>query len=204
MQANQTARLPPFNTFLHHLDARSLRGEGVLRQPTSRPQLRVIVGDDADHGDVVAKLDAANALRAEARDFEARNGKNPYSDFILKYGSRPNPEHAAALGRLLNKQVKASDGSLQPPLSPDQRRMRREERERRKKRSDLLGQISQLTRAIADLADLTAAPEDLVDNLGSVFDKPVIEEKLEEAIDSLSRFAEKWRTHEQGQIQGVT
>lgn len=67
----------------------------------------------------------ARYFRAEARDFAARNGRNLYSDYILQHGRRPDPEHAATLGRLVNIQVRASDGSLQPKLTKEQRAARK-------------------------------------------------------------------------------
>lgn len=168
-----------------------------------RPNLQLIENREVDR-DVVARLDTTAALKAEARDFAARNGNNPYSDFILKHGCRPNRDHAAILGRLINRRVRASDGSLQPKLTSEDRERWREYRAGQKKERALAYQISVLTAAIRDLSEITAEPNDLVCGIGPVFDRPVISEKLDIAVELLRRFAAKWREHEQGQIQRGT
>jgi hypothetical protein len=183
------------------LAARCQRGVGLLSQPKKRPQLRLIESGVVECGDAVAHLDEVNLLRAEARDFEARNGKNPYSDFILKYGRRPDPKHAAVLGRLINKRIKASDGTLQPRLTLSDRERRKSQRVRQKIDIALSEQITLLTTAICNLSEITASSSELINRLGPVFDKPIIREKLEAAIDSLQRFADEWRHVEKGQIQ---
>ena len=178
------------------------RGEGVLRQPTYHPQLRLIVGAAVTCDDAVAHLDAVSALKADARDFAARNGPNAYSDFVLKHGRRPDAGHAATLGRLINKQVRASDGSLQPRLSVEQRKERKTLRAKQKNRDALAHQMLMLTSAICNLADLTATPDQLIAGLSPTFDKPVIAEKMQQAIESLQRFAAKWQDYE-GQSKGT-
>ncbi len=162
-----------------------------MSQPTN--QLRLIVAGSIEYDDAVARLDTVNALKAEARDFAARNGANPYSDFVLKHGRRPDPEHAATLGRLINKQVRASDGSLQPRLSAEQRSERKARQAEQRERDALARQASMLTIAIRNLADITATPERLISGLSPTFDKPIIAEKVQQAVDSLQRFAAKWR-----------
>src|SRR5882672_6135379 len=68
-------------------------------------------------GESVVRFEVVQALKIEARALEATHGKNPYSDFLLKHGRRPNQNEAAGMGRMMNMRLKAADGSLQPKLT---------------------------------------------------------------------------------------
>jgi hypothetical protein len=133
------------------------------------------------------------ALKAEARDFEARNGKNLYSDFILKYDRRPEPDHAATLGRLINIQVKASDGSLQPKLTKAERASRKMFRAEQKAKAHRASQVFALVGAIRDLSEISEDPANILSGLSPSFDRPIIGEKLDAAVEFLERFAREWR-----------
>ena len=61
-----------------------------------------------------ARIRLARELRAEAVTLTASHGVNPYSDFILRHGCRPDRDQAGTIGRLMGIQVRASDGTLQP------------------------------------------------------------------------------------------
>src|SRR2546422_834854 len=61
-----------------------------------------------------ARIRLARELQAEAVVLTASHGANPYSDFILRHGCRPDRGQAITIGRLMGIQVRASDGTLQP------------------------------------------------------------------------------------------
>lgn len=62
----------------------------------------------------VLNFGAAQELRIEIECIEAIHGPNAYSDYLRKYGRRPDPATAAAIGSILGGRVKASDGTMQP------------------------------------------------------------------------------------------
>ena len=165
------------------------------------PELRVISGADRSvvgFGEARAELRAAAELRAEALAIEGWYGKNAYSDFLLRYCRRPNPGQAATMGRLMGVRLAASDGTLQPPLTPAERRALREERKRHRSDAALDAQVLRLCRAIAGLAENDAAPSELIEHVCPHLDEPVIREQLSRAVLWLSRFEEEWRRREKG------
>ena len=108
------------------------------------------------------RADAQRALRAEAAAFAAVNGANPYSDFVLKHGRRPAPQHAAILGRLIGRQVKAADGTLQPRRSRAQREACKLEREARQAERRRLKDTTRVWAAIKALAEAGINPSELL------------------------------------------
>lgn len=135
-------------------------------------------------------------LKAEARDFEARNGKNLYSDFILKHGLRPDPEHAATLGRLINIQVKASDGSLQPKLTKTDRAARKHSRNEQEARRRPIRDANQLWCALRDISEIQTDPDDLSSLLSTRQDSAQIRSRVKRALECLARFADGLVRHE--------
>ncbi|MGA9796298.1 MAG: hypothetical protein WBQ17_12275 [Rhizomicrobium sp.] len=64
--------------------------------------------------DRVLSFEMAQELRIEIECIEAVHGTNVYSEYLRKYGRRPDPPTAATIGTILGGRVKASDGSMQP------------------------------------------------------------------------------------------
>lgn len=168
-----------------------------------RPALKLIDCEGSDAGAGVVRLDQfverardAKTLKAEARDFEARNGKNPYSDFILRHGRRPDPEHAATLGQLINIQVKASDGSLQPKLTKEDRAARRQLRNEQAAQRQSQRDANQLWCALRDLSEIRADPDQLLRILDGRPDIDRIRDRLKLALEYLDRFERGLARHE--------
>jgi hypothetical protein len=164
-------------------------------------------GSNAD--DVVVWLDEAadrlgdiNALKEYARDFEARNGSNPYSDFILKYGRFPSCEEAAGMGRMMNLRLKASDGSLQPKLTTADKAARKRFRDERRASRMRSENVRRLRQAVSDLAAIDASPSQLIEMLNSQTADAQTRDNLKCALDYLTRFAQQWRRHEARKYPG--
>jgi hypothetical protein len=153
------------------------------------PILRLVENTAAvvSFDDASARANAESALRAEARAFAALNGPNVYSDFVVKHGRRPDPNHAAILGRLIGRQVKASDGSMQPRRTKAQREAWRLELDRRrigKRRRITAGRIKA---AMECLAQSEIDAEDVIASL----DDSALGAHLDSALRFLSRLAEE-------------
>ena len=71
---------------------------------------RLVQSEDANFTDI----EAIRELRIEAEAIEASHGQNPYSNYLRKYGKRPNRVEAEFIGRALGGRVRADDGTLQP------------------------------------------------------------------------------------------
>jgi hypothetical protein len=165
---------------------RALRLVGIEECPT------------VNTGGTEAQLRSEAALRAEAVAIEAWHGKNPYSDFLFKYCRRPDPNQAATMGRLIGARVRASDGTMQPPLSATERRLTRAERMRYRAKADIDSQVARLCRAIAGLAENDAPPAEIMGHVRPDLDEPIIRKQLSRAVLWLSRFEEEWRRRETG------
>jgi hypothetical protein len=170
------------------------------KDPSVRPTLRLIDCEGSVAGAGVVRLDEAaerareiQCLKAEARDFEARNGKNLYSDFILKHGRRPDPDHAATLGELINIQVKASDGSLQPKLTRADRAARKKRRDEQELQRRPSRDARQVWCSLRDLGEIQTSPADLACILLDRPDSKGIRERLQHALEYLERVAEGMR-----------
>lgn len=171
-----------------------------MSQPTHRPSLRLIDnrGVEANsaaeiaHPKSVLQLDDVQAIKMEARAFEARHGKNPYSDFILSRGRRPDQNEAAGMGRMMNLRLRAADGSLQPKLTKAEkaawRRFYRQKTETRQRHSEL----RRLRDAVRDLAAASISPVELSREIDAIREHAII------ALDYLSRFVEELRSDEAG------
>jgi hypothetical protein len=143
-------------------------------------------------GDTSAITRVRALLASEAQAFEAQYGKNPYSDYLLKYHRRPDAEEAAAIGRLIGGRVEAADGCVYPPLSKADRRVLGEIKARRKTAARRYNQILRLRSAIALLAQNEDDPADLIACGSILFDCPEIANQMELARGWLNRFAREW------------
>lgn len=138
-------------------------------------------------------------LRAEALAIEASHGKNPYSEFLIKHGKRPDSRQAAVIGRLLGGRVMASDGSMQPRLTKGEQAAVRDIRRRRKVWSQHSEHALLLGDAIIALSANEQDPIDLVDYLNIYFDEQAISDQVEDALVWLQRFAKEWNNRGQNQ-----
>jgi hypothetical protein len=136
-------------------------------------------------------------LKAEASALLSIRGPNPYSDFILKNGARPERNQAATIGRLMNIQVRALDGSLQPP----QKKKKNSRKENRSFQEDrYIDDILRLRSALISLAQNESDPALAIRYIDPKFgDVSVIREHLSRAVLWINQFAEEWdreqRTH---------
>jgi hypothetical protein len=136
-------------------------------------------------------------LEAEAAMIEAWYGKNAYSDFLVKHGQRPTSAQAAVIGRLLGAQVKARDGTMQPPLTAAEREFRRSERRRQRNEVECQAQVLRLRSTVEVLATFECEPSDVVKNICDQLDESTIREQLSRAVQWLNRFAEEWGRREE-------
>lgn len=107
-----------------------------------------------------------------------------------------------ALGRLLNLQAEASDGRIQPkPPSADetlcQRYYVRQTEIRR-----IADNVNRLRHAIVDLASIDLSSSQLIEAMNPAFDQPIIRERLQRAMDCLSRFAQEWQRYDARRTPG--
>ncbi|MBU3887720.1 hypothetical protein FM996_00515 [Methylosinus sporium] len=126
---------------------------------------------------------------------EAEFGKNAYSDFLRKHGHYPDVAQAATIGKLLGGRVRASDGSMQPPLSKADREAIKAIRRRRKDWKRIQDHLYRVNTAISALSVNEDEPETVARYFrehSSVPDSM----QLEAAISWLNRFAEELRRNE--------
>jgi hypothetical protein len=135
----------------------------------------------------------ARDLRTEAATLTASHGINPYSDFILRYGCRPDRDQADTIGRLMGIQVRASDGTLQPRLTKTTKNTARGARRREQTQDEYVDQILRLRSALANLAQNEGDPAVVIRYIDPLFgDASVIREHLAHAVHWINRFAEEW------------
>jgi hypothetical protein len=133
---------------------------------------------------------------SEALALEAQNGKNAYSDYLLKYHKRPEVAEAVTIGRLLGGRVEAADGSLQPPLNKVDKLALRSIKARRNAASRRYDHILRLRTALAALAQNEDDPAEIIAGGSILFDDPEISLQLDLALSWLSRFAQEWHSRE--------
>lgn len=167
----------------------------------SRRSLRLVVIDENQSDcDASAVSFSSNSellrerglLKSEALAIEAQNGKNAYSDFLLKHSRLPEATEAAVIGRLLGGRVRAADGSLQPALSDSDRQILGETRERRRSASRRYDHILRLRAAIDALARNEDDPADIIGDGSVLLQHPEIALQLDSALGWLNRFAKEW------------
>jgi len=156
-------------------------------------------------GAVVAFADAQalGDLRAEALAISAKIGGNPYSDYILKHGKRPDRAEAAAIGRLIGQQVRASDGTLQPRRTKAERQAAKEAREGKKQRYRKWDHIARLRSAILQLAQNEDDPGPMINEIATS-ERAEIGANLRKSIDWLTRFMNEWRRHGEQEESNVS
>ena len=133
-------------------------------------------------------------LQDEAENLEAEIGKNPYSEYILKNRQYPPPGTAGTIGRLLGRQVKASDGSMQPPRTKAQRTANRRVNVERRAQYQKLDQIERLCTALACLSANDKPPQSLIGEICYLHEQEIVE-RLEKSLQWLLRFVEEWNKH---------
>jgi hypothetical protein len=142
--------------------------------------------------ETILDFQTARNLRIEVETLVSLYGPSAYSQYLQKHGSRPDPETAAAIGRLIGGRVRADDGSMQPPLSAADRRLLKEIRARRKAAARRYEQLIQLQNAIAALAEINDDPATLIGDGSCVLNAPAVVAQLDPALSYLKRFAEHW------------
>jgi hypothetical protein len=145
---------------------------------------------------VSAAPQRAGELQAEVTAIEVWHGKNAYSDFLAKHERRPDPAQAATIGRLIGARVKASDGRMYPAQNAAERKAHRAVRQEALKEAKGESQLRRFRKAVSELATNTIEPAELIRGISGDPDGPGIREQLQDAIRSLTRFAEEWQRRE--------
>ena len=174
-----------------------------MRERTGQPKLRLIASDGEEivvpRGDDVETAPAALPRAPDEplmHELPARRGRKPPPVFPPAAGRRPARVDTAAAGppplHLLT-----ADG-IQPAQTPpdDARDARYYEHERDIRR--VAADLNRLRFAIVDLAAIELPPERLLQELSPGLDRPVIAERLAQAMAWLARFSEEWEREERG------
>jgi hypothetical protein len=132
-------------------------------------------------------------LRSEATALSALIGQNPYSNFVLKFGRRPDRSTAATIGCLMGTQVKAADGSMQPPRTAAERAAVKEARRLRRISRKKNEQVMRLRSVLEDLSATDDDPSVVAHAILGI-DESEITKKLNKSIEWLQRFAEEWQS----------
>ncbi|MCX5495407.1 ParB N-terminal domain-containing protein [Kaistia dalseonensis] len=196
-QMERTAKVVQFGApkVVEKMDAGeiSISKAAELVNLPAREQVAAVTGPtEADAAE--KREEATRQLIADTEHSVAVYGSSAYTDYVLKHGRRPDRETAATIGALLGGQVRADDGSMQPPKSASQKAAERDERDGRKERSLIAGECSRATYAIANLGANKLSPAEVARNIDR-WQAPTILANLENAVDWLNRFAKEWRVH---------
>lgn len=146
---------------------------------------------------VVLDLSVVRDLRVEIETIEASYGSNAYSNFLRAHHRRPSREEAAEIGRLLGRQVKASDGSMQPPPSTAERNRQKKEKSLRDTFARRVQQLADIRTAVSLLAGINDSPSDVIGDRIPPLDTSVLDLEIRAALSYLSRFAEYWNDRPQ-------
>lgn len=138
----------------------------------------------------VIDLQSARELSTEVEAIEAWYGPNAYSTYLRKYGRRPNAREAAGMGRTMGGRVRAEDGTMQPPISAENRAFLKGVKARRTAFADHYEGLLKLQTAIALLAELDIDPTELVGDGSCLANLQIVPSDIERGIYLLSRFAE--------------
>jgi hypothetical protein len=140
------------------------------------------------------RIRLARELRTDAAALTASHGINPYSDFIQRYGCRPNCDQASAIGRLMGIQVRASDGTLQPRRTKKRKSAAaKNARSCEQTQDEYVDQILRLRSALTNLAKIESDPKVVIGYIDPLFgDASVIREHLAHAVHWINRFAKEW------------
>jgi hypothetical protein len=149
--------------------------------------------------DILQRSKARACLRAEATAIQTWHGTNAYTEFLEKHGRRPDPKQATAIGRLIGAQVKAADGRMYPTPSAAERKALKMLRREAANEARRALEIDRLCRAISGLAaNSSTNPVELIKSLCPDLDEPQIRERLQDAVEWLTRFAMEWQRREKG------
>jgi hypothetical protein len=135
-------------------------------------------------------------LIAEALAIEAQHGKNAYTDYVLKHERRPPRVEAAGIGRRVGGQVRADDGTMQPPLTKGEQTALRGIKTRRRAAFRRYDQILRLRQAIAARAANEDDPADVLGGGSCLLRDSDISADLQAALSWLNRFAAEWHSRE--------
>jgi hypothetical protein len=125
-------------------------------------------------------------LQFEANALATEHGENPYTDFLRRHGRRPDRLQASTIGQLMGVQVRAADGTLQPPVCAATKR-------RNVPQDHAIDQILRLRCALSNLAQNKGDPTVVIRYMDPLFgDAAVIREHLAHAVRWINRFAEEW------------
>ncbi len=158
-----------------------------------------IIGATASVVNFARYAENSRTLRQEALRFQTTHEDNPYSNYLLKYGRRPEPDQAANFGRLMGLRLKASDGSMQPIISNEQKEAKIKARKIVRENELADAELSRACDAIAFLAENNLDPQILMGRL-SPLEEQRVDMEIDKAIKWLNRFADERRRHGQNRI----
>ncbi|WP_313609333.1 ParB/RepB/Spo0J family partition protein [Rhizobium sp.] len=160
---------------------------------TKPEQIVSLAGEKADRE---VREEAEAALLHEVAQHKLYHPANAYTDYIEKHKKRPDRETAAGIGKLLGCQVKADDGTMQPPKTKAQKASEQEARSLRKEEEAIRLQCRSVTSAVGYLANCKSDPAEVIRMIDR-WETPAIIENIEHAVEWLTRFAKEWRIHVQ-------
>ncbi len=169
----------------------SARKAADLANLTAPEQVVSLQGEKAERE---AREEAEKVLLQEVAHYKLQNPGNAYTDYIEKNRKRPDKETAADIGRLLGGQVKADDGSMQPPKSKAQKVSEKKQKDARKEESNLRRQAYHAYISVCYLGQNHDDPEKLL-HLINEYELPRMIEYFENAVEWFTRFAKEWRKH---------
>ena len=164
-----------------------------LANLTKPEQVVSLAGEKAERE---AREEAETALLQEVAQHKLYHPANAYTDYIEKHKKRPDRETAAGIGKLLGCQVKADDGTMQPPKTKAQKASEQEARNLRKEEEAIRLQCRSVTSAVGYLANCKDDPTEVIRMIDR-WETPAIIENIEHAVEWLTRFAKEWRIHVQ-------
>ena len=164
-----------------------------LANLTKPEQVVSLAGEKADRE---AREEAERALLQEVAQHKLYHPANAYTEYLEKHKKRPDRETAAGIGRLLGCQVKADDGTMQPPKTKAQKASEQEARSLRKEEEAIRLQCRSVTSAVGYLANCKDDPTEVIRMIDR-WEAPAIIENIEHAVEWLTRFAKEWRIHVQ-------
>jgi hypothetical protein len=135
----------------------------------------------------------------EAASLVASHGSDAYYDFLLQHGRRPDRKEAAAIGKLLGRQVRAEDGSLQPTKSKTERAAAKQVRQIEKDEQRIDSELNRVIDAVALLAQNQCDPAALIHRIAPIEEEEVIE-NLDKAVEWFQRFTNHWQHHVKNRI----
>ncbi|MEH3109028.1 MAG: ParB N-terminal domain-containing protein [Agrobacterium cavarae] len=160
---------------------------------TKPEQVVSLAGEKVDRE---AREEAEAALLQEVAQHKLYHAANAYTDYIENHKKRPDRETAAGIGQLLGCQVRADDGTMQPPKTKAQKASEQEARSLRKEEEAIRLQCRSVTSAVGYLANCKDDPTEVIRMIDR-WETPAIIENIEHAVEWLTRFAKEWRTHVQ-------